>query len=361
MFKALSFCIAVCCAAGSFGQKALYDFRKINYTNELPKGLNTQRSVVIVGVNNEQSEFEQVGNWKALAEKAHKAFVQMGVDPIVYLNNYTLLAGNASQESYSQLFTKRKIKNLIFLNQSATHFEIGVIPFSTEGDIIKEGSDAYFLSRETLYDLLLEFGIEIKRSNVAKTNFLIPEKPTFLSGISIVEKQQLKKYPGQLRRSKLAVEKFSKMSVSGSADDQLQKKIDAYNASIEQKNTILEQILQEYPFEYTFIDRMSDEDLLRNRHQFVLRSIYGEAYAVREMLEYKVNPSETAFASLIPIMPDQTVVKTFPKSALVHKFYVKQNISKNVHVGEWDADDTWEKALRNYIRHFMQYLEKQKQ
>ena len=60
--------------------------------------------------------------------------------------------------------------------------------------------------------------------------------------------------------------------------------------------------------------------------------------------------------TIIPIMPDQTRVKTIPRDAIVSKFYVRQNISKNVHVGEWDADVTWQEALTNMIGNLSQEL-----
>ena len=62
----------------------------------------------------------------------------------------------------------------------------------------------------------------------------------------------------------------------------------------------------------------------------------------------------TDYISTIPIMPDQTKAKPIPRDALVYKFYIRQNISKNIHVGVWDADITWQDALRNMIGNLIQ-------
>ena len=139
------------------------------------------------------------------------------------------------------------------------------------------------------------------------------------------------------------------MTAPKGAGDELLAKIDEFNKRIIEMNTELERLIKRYPYEYVIIDPMSDDDLLRNKHQFVLRSINGQCQTLREMLDYTVNPSETAFISVIPELPDQTRVKPIPRNALVYKFYIKQNISKNVHVGEWDADETWQEALNNMI------------
>ena len=72
------------------------------------------------------------------------------------------------------------------------------------------------------------------------------------------------------------------------------------------------------------------------------------------MLDYNITQGETDFVSIIPIMPDQTKAKPIPKDAIVTKFYVRQNISKNIHVGEWDADTSWQAALNNMIGNLIQ-------
>ncbi|MEQ9305506.1 MAG: hypothetical protein RJQ14_16465, partial [Marinoscillum sp.] len=139
-------------------------------------------------------------------------------------------------------------------------------------------------------------------------------------------------------------------------DENVLANVIAYNQEIRTKNRELEKIMRSYPYEYVMIDPMSDDELKRNRYQFLLRSTHASAKSVKQMLDYEVLPSETGFVSVIPIMPDQTKVKTIPKNALVYKFYVRQNISKNVHVGEWDADTTWHQALNNMIGNLSQEL-----
>ena len=229
-------------------------------------------------------------------------------------------------------------------------------PFSGDSRLIKDGNEAFFLTANDLYGLLLGVGKEVRRADQEKNNFLIPERPNVLSGLSIVENTLLKNYPGILRRSKLAVERFSLLDSTNISDVEALANVKKYNREVLAKNRELEEIIKSYPYDYELIDHMSDDDLKRNRYQFLLRSVRASASIVKQMLDYEVLPSETGFVSIIPIMPDQTRVKTIPRDAIVSKFYVRQNISKNVHVGEWDADVTWQEALTNMIGNLSQEL-----
>ena len=338
----------------TFGQIPLYEFRDFKKTVNVPAHINSERSAVIVHVPNVIGEFTQVGDWKKLASEAHSGLNTMGIDAILYLNHYDLSSNQFSLESYSELFIRRGIRYLIFISQTKKEYELIIAPFSQSSGMIESKSEVFYMSSNSLYDLLLNTGREIRRADHELKNLLIPETSSFISGISVVEKTALKNYPGILRRSTLAVERFSKMNSSPDHSEIVKQKITEYNIQVDSANSELERMIKKYPYKYVIIDPMRDEDLLRNRHQFVLRSLQGQAVTVREMLDYKINPSETDFVSVIPIMPDQTRAKPIPRNTLVHKFYVRQNISKNIHIGEWDADVTWQQALENMIGNLIQ-------
>ena len=127
---------------------------------------------------------------------------------------------------------------------------------------------------------------------------------------------------------------------------------------IELQNQELVDLLKDFPYEIEFVDYMNDDDLLRNRYQFVLRNIYASGESIKSILKYANQPSDAGYVSVIPVMPNNTTIKTFSRKTLLHKFYIRQNISKNVFVGEWDADITWQNALTNYIGNMIQYFNK---
>lgn len=339
-----------------WGQTPLYDFVSFNKTLTIPAELNRERTAVIFSVPNKQSDFVEVGAHEKLLTQVHKAFVTMGIDAIFYLNELNFNASFNAKKSYTELFNTRKIKNIIFLTQTEKSFEILMAEYDGSSRLIKDGSDVFFMEHSELYSLLLNVGKEVRRADQELYNFLIPEKPNYLQGLSIVEKTLLKNYPGILRRSKLAVERFSPLDSSGISDSNTLDNIRSYNRKVGEMNNELEDIMTSYPYEYEIIDAMSDDDLRRNRYQFLLRSVSSSAAIVKQMLDYDVTQSESAFVSVIPVMPDQTRIKTIPRNAIVYKFYIRQNISKNVHVGEWDADVSWQMALKNMIGNLTQEL-----
>ncbi len=323
-------------------------------TMQLPASISSERSAVIVSVPDRIEEYRKIGNWQDLSEKAHDSFVKMGIDAILYVNGASMDACKNEKKKYISLFDQRRITNIIFLTKNAQGHEILIGKYNETPTLIDTSKPIFYLERREIHDLMLTTGKELRRADQKQENFLIPEKPNFVGGIPIVEKNLLKNYPGILRRTKLVVERFEKLEVTDANNLDQREWIGAYNQVIEDKNKIFEEIMTEYPYEYEFIDPMSEEDLLRRRYQFVLRSVKGQASLLREILSYKTIPSETDFVSTIPVMPDQTRAKPIPREAFVYKFYIRQNISKNIHVGVWDADVTWQEALQNMIRNLIQ-------
>ncbi|SNS45697.1 hypothetical protein SAMN05421640_0226 [Ekhidna lutea] len=339
------------------GQSPIYDYVSFNKTLKIPKDLSRERTAVIFSVPHEKNNgYDMVGDHQKMLNQVHKGFVTMGIDAIFYLNDLNLTANKVALLSYVELFNKRGVKNVIFLTKQTMGYEFIMAPYDGTIRFIKDGSDVFYAEDTDLYDLLLKVGKEIRRADQELYNFLIPEKPNYLQGVSIVENTLLKNYPGILRRSKLAVERFSLLDTTNISDERVMENIRVYNNEIKRRNADLEKIMGSYPYEYEMINTMSDDELKRNRYQFLLRHVRSSAKNVKQMLDYEVLPSETDFVSVIPVMPDQTRVKTIPKDAIVYKFYVRQNISKNVHVGEWDADVTWQEALSNMIGNLTQEL-----
>ncbi|MEO9872387.1 hypothetical protein [Ekhidna sp.] len=338
------------------GQIPVYEYVSFNKSLSVPESINSERSAVIFDIPDKNGEFKQLGDYKKMLSQVHKGFVTMGIDAVFYLNHQDLVASNSSFNSYVELFNRRKVKFLIFITKNNTGYALAMSAFNGNRKMIESNADVFYLEGTDLFSILLNMGKEIRRADYPLNNFLIPEKPNYLQGLSTVENTLLKNYPGQLRRSILAVERFALLDSTKTLDSKVLAKIKAYNKNIFKKNMELEKIMTAYPYEYVLIDPMSDDELKRNRYQFLLRSVHSSARSVRQMLDYDVLPSETGFVSIIPIMPDQTKVKTIPSDALVYKFYVRQNISKNVHVGEWDADVTWQSALKNMIGNLTQKL-----
>ncbi|MEP1096767.1 MAG: hypothetical protein ABJG78_16740 [Cyclobacteriaceae bacterium] len=341
-----------------FSQASIYQFRDLEVGNHIPSDLNTTRTAVFIDVAPTKTSFLMEGNWKEFSSEVHRYLYKMGIDVVMYINNTDFLAGNSSRNFYQRILTTRNIKNLIFVTKTHSEVEILCSPYDGQPSLIANNQKVFRKSSPSLNRLMLDFGREVKRTENAMQNFLIPNKPTFLNALAIVQNSNLKNYPGQIRRTKLAVEKFAKISPMASASDEVKSKIESYNLQVEAKNRELEELLKDFPYEIDFVDYMSDEDLLRRRYQFILRNIYASGESIKAMLKYKDAPSDAGYVSVIPVMPDNTTIKTFSRKTLLHKFYIRQNIAKNVYVGEWDADETWQEALTNYFGNMIQFFNK---
>lgn len=348
MSKKLLITLLLLFSQAGIAQELVYDFMNYQKTTKIPEGLNSERSVVLFSVPSERKQFTEVGAYEEMINQAHRAFVTMGIDAVLYLNQLDYLASKKSMDAYQVLFDQRRVEHVIFLTKHVDSYEILISPIAKNSFLIEHDAKVFYLKDTDLYSLLLRLGREVRRAGQEVSNFLIPEKPNYLEGISIVEKSLLKNYPSILRRSKLAVERFSPFEIPQGTDSLSAFKIRQHNMAISRKNRELEEIIKSYPYAYEMVEPMSDEELIRKRFQYVLRSISGKAESVRRMLDYNVLPSETGFVSLLP-SEEKTKTKMIPKNALVHKFYIKQNVSKNVHAGEWDADISWQAALQNLI------------
>lgn len=341
-------------SASLFAQESFLSFADLKFSKDIPASVSSERSVAVVQVPDKIESVRTVGDWQGLAEQAHKAFVTMGIDVVTYVSRYDISASPNARQAFSELFVTRNIKNIIYLEKNSKGYELTILPFNEEASMVDSDAIAFKSEGSDLSQVLLSTGREIRRVNHENQNFLIPYQPNFTAGLSIVENRLLKNYPGILRRNKLSVERFAKQKIPPNASSQIKEKINRYNQTIDDKNAELEDIIKSYPYEYELIDPMDDEVLFKTRRQFVLRSITGQAKTLRQMLSYKVREEETDFVSIVPIMPDQTKAMPLPKDAIVHKFFIRQNISKNIHVGEWDADTTWQSALKNMIGNLIQ-------
>ena len=110
------------------------------------------------------------------------------------------------------------------------------------------------------------------------------------------------------------------------------------------------EIMAEYPFTYELFESKDDHEIYRNLgYQFVLLNLSTEAQSIKRMLNYKVGSKETDYISVT--YSDRALLKTIPVKTSVTKFYVKHIATKDLYLGsDWDADLTWQQALRNYIR-----------
>ena len=119
-------------------------------------------------------------------------------------------------------------------------------------------------------------------------------------------------------------------------------------------DSLLAQFFKEnYPFIYGMTEPGLDAKELRNNgFHYVLSYVHTEGIIARDILDYPTTTKESAITSVT--YPNGSLqLKTIPSETLVYKFYFKHLVSGNVFLGtKWDADLTWQAALRNHVKGF---------
>ena len=118
----------------------------------------------------------------------------------------------------------------------------------------------------------------------------------------------------------------------------------------EEENEQLIRILDAYPYEYELFDYRDDEDAFRQGYQYILQRMTSAGSSVKKLLNYQTIEEETDYISTVKGEVERTELKTIPVDARITKFYIRQTVTAEVHVGtEWDADTDWQSALANYL------------
>lgn len=346
------------------GGEQWLNFKNLDIQEHLPSYLLSRKSVVFVSVPRSVQNPNIRKDWKNLAEKVHPAFRQMKIDAVAYYNLEDLFSSYDATQSFASEMEYREIKYVIVVNQSQANqagvesYTITVTAFNDKDSFISEGQKAWQMQSPDLSVLLNEMRKDVLRAEMTMENYLIPDMPEFFTDTKILKGKRIPTYAKDLKVDKLVVPRFQKYLVEDSSklDADARLKIAAYNTEIERKNKRLEEIMLSYPLDYVFSDSPDDEDIYNQGHQYALFSLRGSGKTIREMLNYEIDPYETDYVTI----QAGSMLKTLPVEAVVYKFCVKHVYTKDVYLGSrWDADLTWEDALKNLIFHMKDILKVQ--
>lgn len=313
---------------------------------ELPKTLTNERSLVIISVPTEKTGmYDQRGNWKKLAREVHGYFRQIGIDAIAYFYIDDLNAGPEVKSVYLSLFEKRNVKNIISVKLDDSGYEIIVTAFDAK-DYLKNGQPGWHTTSPDLETGMVRLGRQILRQEMEQSNYLIPEQPEYVQDLKIIKGTRYENFPSRLQSQKLAVVTFPKVPTDHISDPELLRNVEAYNTQVDQKNALLEQIMENYPFKYEMVTYTDEEQLYKGGYQYALIPLSSSAQTLHNLLDY---PKEKGVKHYVSHGMDNAM-NHMPVHANATKYYIKQTIVKDVHTGdEWDADVTWDLALRNFI------------
>ena len=328
----------------------------------LPEDLTSTRSAVIIKIDNLEKEYQIRNHWESYAEKVHSSIIKMSIDPICYIYYDDWNSSPMIKDAFTTEMIDRGVENIVLASRTKVGLEdfnkLQIFKFNQSTSLIGENATVWTGESPSLEKIMLRLGRQILSQGLERKNFLIPEKPYLLKDLPVFNGIQLSNYPGQLRRATLGVVAPSKITTPVNSTEKLESAIENYNAGIEAEIIEMKLILSNYPYKYELIEYGEDEELYKKGYQFVLMNICSTGKSIRNFLNYRTI-NETDYISIIPKDSGDVTLKTIPVNANVCKYFIKQTIAHDVHVGkQWDSDISWQSALRNFIIHLKEDLKR---
>jgi hypothetical protein len=287
----------------------------------LPEKLLNTRTAVFYTYTMPQKELEKI----------QLSFQRTGIDAIVYFETDELLAGKDVKIAFADYLNKRDISNLVFFQKNDKGYKAAITPFNNKASIIEENQYAWMGENPALDELLksiyLTTGGGLKRQNM-----LINDYPETDININPIQGRRSDFFAIDLKVDELAVPKTGN----------------------EAMDKVLETTFSTYPFKYKLTEPgLSERDLRNKGSLYVLCYVHTRGSVAKKLLGYNMSKSESALVSMTYPEGGQPQLKNIPSETLVYKFYFKHIDSGNVFLGtKWDADITWEQALKNQIKGF---------
>lgn len=303
-----------------FSQESLQDalMRNLKSGGSIKEDLLNKRSAVLYSYTLTPSELQTI----------HDNFVLTGIDAVVYFDVDVALAGADAVKAYSAYFSKREISTLIFIKKNSSGYELIVAPYNNTENFIDITQAVWRNQSSSLGELLTSLYRDALSGNKKKNNLIIDFPETDLP-LTIFNGRRSELAAFDLKVDKLAVVKFG--------DEAADKE--------------LEEILKDYPLKYALVDKtIPESELRRQGFLYILCFVNTRGQAAKKVLEYSSTKAENAFIS-VTYLNGIVYLKNIAADQPIIKFYVRHIDSGNVFLGtKWDADTTWQQALRNFIQ-----------
>jgi hypothetical protein len=292
---------------------------KATNSTVIPSDLLSARSIVLF-----QNTFT-----KAELEESQRYFQQTGIDAVAYFDIARVLAGHDSRKAYASYFSTRGIKFLIFFQKNPRGFLFTFCNFNGSKEFMDKNSPAWQQENSSLNELLKTI-YRFAVSNLKKQNFLINDFPEMDIRINPFIGRINESFTMEVKSFKTAIPKF------GNETD------DAELAAYLKENL---------PVKYELVDPLVDEGaLLAKGFRTILRFVHTRGLVAKDVLGYDITQVARSLPTAM-VVNNQVQIKTIPSEQVVYKFYFRNIEYGNVFLGpKWDADITWQDALRNHIQ-----------
>lgn len=283
----------------------------------LPETILNSRSVVFYSPNLTTAELNII----------HENFAQTGIDAVAYFETDRVFGGEDIELAFYNYFTSREIGCLVIVQKRKEEYQLLISPFTSKENVIEKGQPAWSIEDKSLKEILRQV-YSTALNSFKKQNLLISDAPETDLTINVIIGRRTEAFASDLKVDKLAVQKFGDPALDAE----------------------LAEIMKAYPLKYELVSNsISEPDLRKQGFHYILRFVNCRGPVAKQLLGYDVNKAETAIVSITTV--DGLVqVKTIPSDVPIYKFYTRQIEFNNVHLGtRWDADTTWQQALKNFI------------
>lgn len=317
----LSLLILLFSILSSYAQPSTEEDRLTNalsFGSDLPPGLLAGRSLVLYETSYTPAELQE----------AQKYFQQAGIDAINYLDIDYVLAGPDPSRTFFNYFNSRDIKFLIILQKSDKEYQSIITEYSGTMEFANKAHRSWKQSHTSFVELLrtiYRFAISTQK----KQNFLINDVPEIGFDLRFFREEPAQRFSNDVRTFKTAIPRWG-----NERDD---KELEAL-------------VKEKFPQKCELVDpNLTDAELSDKGYRLVLRFVHTRGDAARDILGYDVTQTAGSLLSSY-FVNDELKVKTVPSKKMIYKFYFKNTEYGNIFLGsKWDADETWQYALRNHV------------
>ena len=305
----------------SYGQPLSEEDRfisKLKPIGAAPEGLLSARSAVLFSADYSQNELEEI----------QSAFQRIGIDAVSYLESERVLAGRDLMNAYGRNFLSRDIKFLIFIKKDNQEYQFNFIPFNPQSGWANPDQSTWFVHSPELR-VLLQIVFRAVAGSQKRQNFLINDFPERGGQPAAMAGRREEDWAPGVKGSKIAVPKIG--------ESEADKELELY-------------LKENFHAKYELVEPdASEKDLLVKEFVYILRFIHTRGSLAKDILGYDMSKSESALATVN--YPNGALqLKTIPSANSIYKFYLKNIEDGLFYLGrKWDADITWQAALKNYI------------
>ena len=313
---------------------------------KIPANLQSSRTAIIIRNSDELDR----KIWKKRCNSFHQGFLQMGIDPVIYVFEQDMYANQRINDAYMKLITTRDISNLIIISKATGKYEM-IITTGFNNQKAFRSKEAWRADGPDVGPLLYKLGLIVKRSDLRTTNFLMLTEPEYIEDINFFKGSHLATYPGILRRLKLGVAIMDSVRIDKRLPENQKQALMTYNQEVKRFNTALKKAFEQYPYDWEMFSFKDNEYALASGIQYVFQLVNTSGSGAKDFLNYPDHTKETQIISVTPgNIPGDVRLKRLPVETVIYKPYIYQARTDDVYVGtEWDADTDWQSAIRNFF------------